>query len=473
MQSFPITIKLKGLRPDKRLGNNIPAMEQCDFLKPKFDGLTVHRTFSDPISTAQKTAHSIVYSFPFPQLYRSAQNKLVLDYDKIYSANGSWTLTELAFYSTTAQSLPVSIIGDEIWQIADFNDTVVMCNQSMLLMIAPGFNLATDAELTNCVARDEGRLLLGGINPSYTHPLWDNYGWNMFYYGPIGGGDTVWLFDSTAISSSEKEFLQKKDTAGFIRMPFEGRILAILPIGQNYVVVYGADGIAVLQRTIVNDVSHYGVIRHYPFGIASRGSVDGDDNVHCFIDQLGYLWLMTADLKMERQDFSEFLSSFVGSTHKVTFDPQERDFYICSSTICYVLSDGGLSKGPQKISSIMFEGTYAYSATAASAETQYTLLTTPYDIGVSEVKSGTFLEVRGRQLTGITYTPYIGKPNSDTFTQCLAVAVNSDGFAYSRATGTQFKIKLVGTIGANTRIDELTLWWQRADKRVTRGPRAT
>ena len=214
---------------------------------------------------------------------------------------------------------------------------------------------------------------------------------NWVWWGTVGGGDLMWLFDlalmkfaseagspdmgyienyltSGVLSDYDNYYflqLMKRGEFGMRPMPWQGKCVGMKQLGRH-MMVYG--GLSNQEPTttletgmVLNKQRPGGIAGLFPsgnfwgmdfvralpqhVGIEGRGAFGGNDEVHLIYDELDNLWLINASLEAKRLNYSSWLSGF-GSDIMITHDPHEKEFYITDGADTLMLNDSGLCKAP-------------------------------------------------------------------------------------------------------------------------------
>lgn len=131
--------------------------------------------------------------------------------------------------------------------------------------------------------------------------------------------------------------------AGWMPLDITGDIKALLPLGRNDLIVYLDHGIVKLHPEDTNPPT-YGQQKISDVGVRYGRCVDGDHNVHYFVDTAGRLRKLSGQGE-EDFNYSEFLRPIVDSCH-VFWDPVDRRVYISGRESAYIYTpDVGMGGG--------------------------------------------------------------------------------------------------------------------------------
>lgn len=374
-----------GLRPDKRNALNAQAFTVLTGLKPTPYGLANIPLVSTPLGA--------VGSWPFPQILKGKKLTLLADEDAISVVDeDGWTTSALSFRNP-ADTDAATVVAGGSWHFIDFFDTWMLLNGSCVAyhtnkQLALGqadkwFVQSTISLNTGCAFR--GRALFGGLNAlnyfsADVLAFWESWNdnvstnltvnldmdTNFVTWTRVGGGDLLWplhldemLQGYTNVSdynTTTKPMLLEQMlgvNSGFMPIPSKGRIHRLLPL-ESGVVVYSANGVGFLYPANVDDRPMFGYRHLLNIGIQGRGAVAGDDYEHVFMDYDGWLWKITNEVKPTRIGYKEFFQPMWNSANMIiTFNPDEREFNISDGNICYLLTQNGLCRRSQRISSLV------------------------------------------------------------------------------------------------------------------------
>lgn len=169
------------------------------------------------------------------------------------------------------------------------------------------------------------------------------YSEDMFYGDQVNTlPDTIDLF--------------KRGDMGFMPMLFGGDVLCIKPLRDQYVVVYGEDGITLL--TSHRDRTTFGRVDLKHEGLYHRDCVVEGATGHLFLSANKELWFLNNEGQTERLGYSEWMGDFVNgaTSYYWSYDYRLDTYYItsiddeniASSKQCFSYKPGkGLLKNDQ------------------------------------------------------------------------------------------------------------------------------
>jgi len=382
-----------GLRPYEDLPLGTSMFESLHGLRVTPRGLVSSVPIIQYPTDGTLLSNDIIKSFPFPQLFRGRMVTLLAAETSLFYVNESdGTLTPIVTYDLYNPAFLASITNNNraAWHFADFGAAWALFNGECCV-IKSGFvdpnKVFVQSDITiytGCTHRK--RAILAGFNSDDFWNRWvstwsaytavaESWGFalsapgqNSIWFGSIGGGgDMLHLFlPDLAIHGIENESLRAETGAynvndplflelarglssGVLTMDWQGAVLCVKPLGKT-VIAYGSDGISAISA-VSEPIPTYGRIEDLARdGIVGRFAVGGDESIHCFLDETGYLWTVDESLKPVRRGYVEFFEEFNhASKPVVSYNKQEREFYICakpagSDGYAYTLTESGLSR---------------------------------------------------------------------------------------------------------------------------------
>jgi len=286
MKTFSIDIKelfTKGLRPRTDIPINGKFMELCTNAKPAPYGLV-----NVPKYTRRFNLNFNAYVFDCYAGVFVATNDTFYTYDGI-------SLTPVLTGIPTGNS----------WNCADFKEYIVFSNGFVnvirdatgTISIDPGIILPVAKAICNF----RGRLILGNFKYDSTRDI--AYGMsNWVGWSEIGKLEFPSL---TALSTV------RKNTAGFMPMPWGGSVHKILPLGKS-VVVYGDKGISALLMAMVGDTATFGLKHISDIGLLNKDSAvsagkEDRAKSHFYVRSDGKLFSIDINLETKDLGYAEFL----------------------------------------------------------------------------------------------------------------------------------------------------------------------
>lgn len=369
--------------------------------------------------------------------------------DSLYTVNES-TLALTGLYNTARAG---------VWQMADYGPYAILSDGMTTLLYNDGVVTTTTTRLGAVCARD-ARLVYGDVG-SYPNAV----GWSA-----IDGADIPDILEGTALSGVQAT----RNTTGIAEMPWRGKVLAILPMGDTYI-IYGEDGIAAL-REIQGGLGFVEVSYPAHLGLYARGAVAGNDQQHVFRGTDGGLWMINPKLDAVKLDYAWTLD-----THdRIVYEPVENLFWISDDTESYCLSTGGLAGPIDQVPSslaligdeIVGTGT-AYTAPEEEGDpltVEAFVHTNTFDMGMNGQKRITVVNMHG-ELSHATVGCLYKYSSSDTYREKAAVLCSPEGAAFLNIALVYGQLKITATMEPEARITKVELRYQAHDRRFIRGTR--
>lgn len=272
---------------------------------------------------------STSHSFPYPQLVMTSDGAFVVNSDGVFELN-------LSTYETYLE-LEIAP-GSNQFSCADFGLYQVWANGSTLMYRDQYRNFTEQyADSTpHSVCNFRGQLIMGGMGTED--------GKNRVVWSHIGSLIIADMIDKDKWGVSG----DMKNTSGNMKMPWFGQVYLVKALRKS-IMVYGSEGVSALVPATV-PAPGFGLAELGIPGIIGAHAVAGDLDRHWFIDLGGYLWTVSADMKIERLGYNR---TFAGLTSIVgMMDPLLKIPYFSTSSICYVL-DAGLTRIYERPTSMM------------------------------------------------------------------------------------------------------------------------
>lgn len=491
-----------GLRQNERAPRNSQVFTTLTNVRVRPEGLTAYEPLIQPVSDSTLSANSVSYAFPFPQLFRGKYITLLVSATKLFVVNETtWTLTPVTTYDLYNTGLTKTITSGGSWHFTDFWNTFILYNGSCCIIKFGGdskyYVQDTLTIQTGCAHR--GRAIQAGFSTSnFWSSDWKSFwtsritqydppysnviktmadiGPNWIHWSSIGGGDLRFLHDLTWATTGPYAAGYTSDNPmvldfalrnewGWMPMSFQGSVLAVKSLGMN-VFVGGEDGIEVLTQ-VSSPRPTFGSTLRLPFGLAGRSAVGGGEDAIIFLDESGCLWRLDANLKLDRLDYSEFLNPMLGTEIIITQDPHSRDFFIANTDDAYSLSrDGGLSKVPQKPTSISFVQGGSVGMFTSETDESFVAVSEWFDLGTPGLKQLYEVLVTGApdELLEVAFDYRYDRDSSETRTPY--VYTNSHGVAFNLISGNEFRLVLRRQSSyASVQIQKVEIKWKSIDAR--------
>lgn len=499
--AFDITKELyQGLRPDVRDGRKSNYLVDLFNLVPTIRGLEPWEKPIDPFV-------GTVISWPFPQLIRGDHMTFRLTGTTIAEVNESvvpWTSAAISTFDPAIPANAKAITAGGVWHLADFMNSWYLFNGSCVVF-RTGLDLLNEDSVKTYVqdavtittgCEFKGRTILGGFDPanfwqtalSNIFDTWgdevaesigrsiQDIGPNWVAWSSIGGGDLPFLLFhpagytyNFAPSASRLLDIFRRNEAGWMPMPFQGRVLCIKPLGDR-VIVYGEDGIVALTPTGGGGgvPPTFGRDKIAPIGIPQRGAVGGDKTAHVFVDTEGDLWRLTGQ-GIQRLGYKEYLSTLLDEEIVVSMDTKRRRFFIGSNTNGFVL-DNGLGKVKTSITSCDFVQGGLVGYTNDFGLDTATILTNEFDVSIRGIKTITYVLVNAVSAFLLECRVWYRFEKDAAWAQGDWVPFNAEGAARVQTSGVDFRVEIRGADYTDLYLDYIQVAFQVSDKRFHRHP---
>lgn len=378
--------------------------------------------------------------WPFPQLFKIGNKVFLGARHYIYKVEANWTLTQLTAWCHS----------DVQWSAAGFHTFNVFTNGAVVIL--------------NDVNVDQYRFASTSEFPA-CKTLCD-------FYGQLVVGNTVmgqnWIAWSSIGDASFE--IGRTNLAGYMPMPWSGAVLVVAVLGKD-VVVYGEDGISLLKPssvTAAEPVATFGRQDISSFGLASQGAVGIARHTHVFIDERGYLRVITSE-GTQRHGYQEFFQPMLGGDIRITYDELEGEFYISDGSTSYVYSPAGLGSSMLALTGMFALDGGIIGCWKEVGEEKFLAISDNVDFDIRGKKfiSAVALDYE----TDGTMTVAVDWRNSpkSSFRRGPYVPVNKEGYAYPKVTGTDVRFVFRVTDATYVELRGATVRWKLVDKRAIRG----
>lgn len=456
-------------------------------------------------SVAQMAVEAIVPDYPFPQVFKGKDVFLLVTDDTVYEINKTtYALTEITLYDVYNPEVEASIIADGVWHFADFHSSWFLYNGTSVVFKTdidkttwmPDRTYVQDDVTIGTGVNFRGRLITSGFDPSnFWNDDWQfameclqadlpagleagiNITNNFVWWSMIGGGDTLWRFlpefaftekEDSGFTLEGSRFLDaiERNDMGFMPMPFEGAIYQVKELGGN-VIVYGENGIAAL-KPVSAPVATFALIEIQNFGVYDRASIGGDIRQHIFIDAVGQVWRLNADLTTTLLDYSEFIQPILADNIGIQYYSNTQEFFIGSNSQCFLLGPQGLTEVHQLVTSVFYEngrkGVFESTGVATSL-----MVSNIITIGNNAQNTMTSVEVDGLYDNTVQVAIDYRHNRSDSFTRSRFVDLNKMGWVRFNFAGLEFRVVIQAADFTTFDPSNVTVKWKSNDKRNQRG----
>ena len=448
---FPIDKHFRhGLRPFEKQPTNSPWLIEAFNVK-----ITAEQGIV-PVPTVSGVGVGVpAVTWPFPQAVQTAEGILVFDATSVLSVDNAGILTQqLTYPANTSQ-----------FSIADFMKYVIAVSGSTVLIKDENgdWSVYTPSLHASVVCNYRGQLLLGGYPAPYE---------NIVSWGGIGSAN-VPLLMSTVFGLEATDLDTRKNTAGNRPLPWPGKIYAIKELG-DVAIVYASNGIAALVSTgsVFGEVAPtFGFKELLNTGIAGRCAVAGDKKLQMFIDNSGYVWVITEKLELKRLGYQEFFNTkTVTNNWVVSHDPVWNDFYFANGDVCYLMASG-LSQLSMLPTSLFRQNNELIGVVDLASDLEARVETEVFDMGMKSMKTITgcevchdgdcYLKAKMRYVLSTPHTvPFVEGPYKRIY----------KGLVTPMATGSEFKLSVRCADYTTFSLDDIVVRWSSVDKRILRGP---
>lgn len=503
-----------GLRRDERLRRGTPFLLDCLNLKAFEHGLKPFEPVQDPFYG------SVGVSFPFPQLFDGKSIALLAYKNKVEVVDKSvipWQTQRLPIIDRSGGitsfmvSNPWTFVDlDSSWYL--FNDGVVIVNDGSDKLNKKGLRAYCFKDVSIKTGDfNNGRIVFGGFEKgkvwnaewqqifgniaeelgTLSNLNFDDVGESHIMWSSIGGGDfPMWLFfpgrsmygnfDNVLPSASygvgefKKSMLYdviRRNQFGFMKMPFDGKVMAIKSLGRR-LMVYGENGIVgMFPSGGDTDISTYGMIHLSRTGIPDRSYVGGDDNQHIFIDSEGSMWSISGEFNLQRLGYREYISHNVGQPAAIVKNTYQRykEYYISFPDESFILTNNGLTRHEQRISSITFSDGGFVGPVKPITNKEALVVSNQMDFGVRGIKTVTSVNLSFQGGDKVYAAIDYRYNTSEQFKRTPFVLTNAEGNAVIRAAGLDFRVVVKAKDFKTFELDYLQVKWQSSDKRHIRG----
>lgn len=506
-----------GMRPNNRVNRGRPFLVRAFNLMASEYGLEPAPVIDDPFDGGINVSH------PFPQLFVGKGDSFLLEESGIKSVDMStdpWSVITLNTFDGRNSSSSKTISSGGVWQFIDMQDSWYMLNGESIVFDTGHRNiigkddkiLVLDDITINAGTYHRGRVIIGGFDENdFWNINWQSLfqhwkdsvgeqipfdfgdiGNNFVFWSSIGGGDfPLWLFypelavegfspqvDDKYDYNLENSMLleaMRKNEFGFMPMPWQGTVEAIVPLGDN-LIVYGDEGVSALTPISVTQPQMvpptYGLRHISDIGIAGRGAVGGGERFpHAYVGQDGKLWRITSDLQKEKIDFENLFVPMLGEDILVTVDEQLGNYYVTDGTDCYLL-DSGVTEVKHRPTSLEFRQGGLTGVFTEKNDDSAIVVTNTFDVGVRGNKTITGVLLGVDTSSSVEVAIDYRNDKGGGFTRSVFFPVNKEGFAESRVNGLEFRLVIKADNYTDFNLDYAEVRYQIDDRRHIRGTTA-
>lgn len=250
-----------------------------------------------------------------------------------------------------------------------------------------------------------------------------------------------------------------------------GHVWFIGPLGESLFVM-GDGGYGTLTPVTSGPLSSYRFFQLGAPGMIRQGMIAGDYRGYVFVNHLFELVIVSADGKVERLGYSEFIEPLFEDTTGVnlSFDRLKQRWFISNSTRCFCLNTYGLFEVTQLITGLAEFAEFQFATEveiAGDFDPQWAFTTSAFDFGHRGLKSlevvETGLQTENDYNVGVSYLY-----NKGVWREKPLTRANAEGLTFPRVTAVDFKLKVTGE-GGFKRMDYLRTRVKFPDRRGVRG----
>ena len=508
--SFDIVSGIRnGLRRDDVQPINEVALVTVKNLRSDETGLREFKAITAPLSTT-------AVDWPFPQFLVGEERKILAGATSLDFVTDGGTTSAIVIRDATAPASTTSITRGGPWHSATFLRTWFLTNGSTVVWQIPSsttgvteWTVAESSVPMNTVCSHLGHLFVGGISTTdafFSSAIWTevwdawkaNSPFDTFLYEQIAldkgwvmwssevGGDLQWPFvllvgtlgfPTVARMEVLMEFILdavREGEIGFLKAPWRGDVLACGSLGVN-LIVYGDRGVAEVSRREQipgrGSNAKFALRQISKVGISSRSAVGFSDTDHLFLDRQSYLWELNLNLTFTRHDYREHLTNWTLANVVIVRDPERLEWYISDGVRGFLFDGQSLSETTIFPSTLEIDGLALTGITKDLVDTTFDVKTTWIDMSFPGHKTIHNVQVVGQDLVPGTVQVRVDYRYAmrDSYSIHGPVLLNREGIAYMYLTALQFRIRVTGTLGTDTKTDYLRVRYQRPDLRAHRG----
>jgi len=242
----------------------------------------------------------------------------------------------------------------------------------------------------------------------------------------------------------------------------------------DVVMVYGDNGIAALVPKIT-PAATFGMKELANVGIPCKGAVGGDDSVHAFVDQKGYLWVVRKGTEPKCLGYREFMNTMALDGIMVSYDSGEGEFFISDGDKGFLLTvhgeitatgitrhHYGLCEVHQLVTSCASLGGSSIGVYDDSQDMELRIETDTIDYGLRALKTIVTLETQAERVA-------VDWNRDSAFKSLPWVRTSDTGFATIQATATEFRLRAKYSSYVGAKLDYIKSRFKLVDKRAIRG----
>jgi len=365
------------------------------------------------------------------------------------------------FYVITTYAKVNNVVTVDAWEKTVGSDAV-------------GALPSTNSPVYSCAANFNGQLVVGGIKHG------DDTSFGNMAYGTVAWSE-IGKFDfrmgEVAVTPGGPKRFNR--TSGYRHMPWgewgQGQVYRVKKLGDG-VMVYGDGGIALLEPKSA-PVSTYGLHHVSGRGLNQGAAMDGDNNVHFWVDDHDQLWTCGADYKPQKLGYKEFLEDLTGIV-KLSYCPGRKRLFISDGVAGYVLTEWGLYSTDQYCTSAgVYRGTFC-GFFKDGGDKEIRITTDTLDFNARGLKTlermgvgANYYNASGDELNTRVDWRSDYQSNRDSFNAGEWKRLSNKGMAFPVVTANEFRIKLKGTtyVDSVANLDYIKMLIKFVDKQSIHG----
>lgn len=482
---------VNGLKADPRLGRTVDFLADAYNFQPSPYGAADYEPLQQPINAA--------VTIPFPQLFIRETNHVLLDDESVSMLDQNWRATSYTPQETTAWSGdgvytpdPTTINpGGGIWQFANIGDVWFTANQSNFLIYNPeivtdGAVFLEELSFPRAICAHRGRIFFSGLTT-------DGDPWDTIAFPDTTwrSGVSAWTPGASAVDlklpansvcwtslDAVTEFLEyffpwqlnqtsfnnrlERNEGGHITLPDGGAPIVLKPL-SNGVMCYGYDRIYYLRQ--VSEPPTMGFVDVAEFGVAGPGAVAGSEAQHTFMDRGGELWKITADLVLTKIGYRNTLENLVDQDVMVVEDPQSRNVHISNAEQGYLLTDTGLARCSQVVTSIGYREGQHIGVYSEDKDNDASILTDVIDFDTRQYKTINGIDLSSDDAQDFSVRIYFRNNAGEDFRVTEWVTPSVSGNVQIGVTAVDFMFEVSTDVYSNKTIEDLQISWSISSKR--------
>lgn len=428
-----------GLIPDEKIKRNAPGLIEAYNCKVNKHGVDFYSPILNPFVGLPTV------TWPYPQIFNAVDGIYIATQTAIYKAN--------AYY--VCSPVITGIPAGNLWNLADFMVFQIWTN-GVVMVVRDGetgqFAIYPLEHTVETLCNYNGQLITANFGDEKD---------NWVAWGGIGKVDLDHLL--------YKE--DRSNTTGSMPMKFRGDIYQVKVLGDK-IMVYGARGISAIKPGSIKPyktMAQYGREDIFNFGIAGKGCVGGDENIHVFIDNYGYVHALDKAGKHHELGYSNYIANFENEI-SITHDPLKGEYYVSDGNKCYVFS-AGLTEVYQCPAGLVREGAALYGVTYDNADTSAYVTTNSFNMFTDSIKTAQTVEamITGVDLQGAI--DYKFQP-SESFSRGMLKNLSRHGAFTPMISGVDMRLHLKASSYVGFTVDSAIVRYKLSDKRTIRGPYA-